>query len=82
MDHVASNFALSTACPTPPADLVLSRDTPTSLVTVVIDEHMVRVSAPEPPPEDMFPEMSFEMATSFSVADDESADEGLQVSML
>ena len=92
IDHAASNFAMSSSsCH---QQQMLSRGTPTSIVTVVIDEGIVRVSAPEPPspPDDVNRRPSFEMepsadvkrgstfemATSFSVADEES-DDGLQV---
>ena len=50
IEHAASSFAFSASCTQLHNDVIISRATPTSIVTVVIDEGIVRVSAPEPPP--------------------------------
>jgi hypothetical protein len=47
IEHAAS---FSASCTQLQNDVIISRGTPTSIVTVVIDEGIVRVSAPEPPP--------------------------------
>ena len=50
IEHAASSFAFSASCTQLQNDVILSRGTPTSIVTVVIDEGIVRASAPSPPP--------------------------------
>ena len=90
MDRVPSNFALSTSFP---QQIDVSRG---SIVTVVIDENIVRMTSSSVMNENdvrvvptttsasngngLARGASFEMATSFSIADDPSLDDGAKVS--
>ena len=92
MDRVPSNFALSTSFP---QQIDVSRG---SIVTVVIDENIVRMTSSSVMNENdvrvvptttsasngngLASGASFEMATSFSIADDPSLDDGAKVSKI
>ena len=92
MDRVPSNFALSTSFP---QQIDVSRG---SIVTVVIDENIVRMTSSSVMNENdvrvvptttsasngngLARGASFEMATSFSIADDPSLDDGAKVSKI